>query len=122
MNYMFYKASSFSGDISQWDVSRVTNMKYMFYSASSFNADISKWDVSRVTYMNHMFAFASSFAQTLCGAWLTSAADKDRMFDESSGRICATTIASTGFSPESKEDLQDAIGKCVDVNEKKSNI
>ena len=96
MAYMFYSASSFNGDISKWDVSRVTNMAYMFYSASSFNVDISKWDVSRVTTMKQTFAGTSSFAQTLCGAWLTSAADKDGMFDGSSGRLCTTT--STSYS------------------------
>ena len=49
----------FNGDISKWDVSRVTNMDNMFYQASLFNADLSKWDVSRVTNMGRMFAFAS---------------------------------------------------------------
>ena len=88
---MFYSASSFNGDLAKWDVSRVTNMEDMFYYASSFNWDISKWDVSRVTNMEDMFYSASSFAQTLCGKWQASKADKDGMFDGSSGRICKTT-------------------------------
>ena len=92
MAYMFSSASSFNGDISRWDVSRVTDMANMFYSASSFNGDISRWDVSKVTDMEEMFNGASSFAQMLCGdAWVTSTANKDRMFDGSSGRICTTT-------------------------------
>ena len=40
----------FNGDISQWDVSNVTNMEYMFYACESFNQDISNWDVSNVFY------------------------------------------------------------------------
>ena len=45
----------FNGDISEWDVSKVTNMKSMFQNASAFNGDISKWDVSKVTNMDNMF-------------------------------------------------------------------
>ncbi len=44
--------------------------------------------------MSKMFKGASSFAQTLCGAWYTSTADKEGMLDGSSGLIC-TTSAST---------------------------
>ena len=43
---MFY-GSKFNGDISEWDVSSVTNMDSMFY-CSKFNGDISEWDVSSV--------------------------------------------------------------------------
>ena len=34
------------GSIRDWDVSGVTDMSHMFSSASSFNGDISNWDVS----------------------------------------------------------------------------
>ena len=53
MEYMFY-GSNFNGDISYWDVSNVTNMKAMFYG-SDFNGDISRWDVSNVEDMNYIF-------------------------------------------------------------------
>jgi surface protein len=52
---MFYKASSFSGDISAWDVSSVVRMGWMFFGASSFTGDLSGWDVSNVEMMNAMF-------------------------------------------------------------------
>ena len=42
---------SFNGDVSMWDVSKVTTMYYTFLQASAFNGDISKWDVGRVTTM-----------------------------------------------------------------------
>ena len=79
--------SSFNEDISGWDVSNVISMISMFNSATSFNGDISKWDVSKVITMEKMFSGASSFAQTLYGAWYTSAANRDGMFDGSSGKI-----------------------------------
>lgn len=46
--------SSFNGDISQWDVSKVEHMNGMF-SNSQFNGDISQWDVSNVQNMHAMF-------------------------------------------------------------------
>ncbi len=46
--------SQFNGDISRWNVSKVTNMSCMFYE-SRFNGDISRWDVSKVTDMSCMF-------------------------------------------------------------------
>ena len=42
-------------DISEWDVSKVNNMRYMFYRCYNFNCDLSKWDVSNVTDMHSMF-------------------------------------------------------------------
>ena len=46
--------SKYNGDISRWDVSNVENMEGMFFD-SSFNGDISDWDVSNVTDMVYMF-------------------------------------------------------------------
>jgi surface protein len=46
---MFDKASSFNKNISEWDVSNVTDMYYTFRDAKSFNQDISKWNISKVT-------------------------------------------------------------------------
>ena len=43
---------TFNDDISQWNVSSVTDMENMFYEASSFNSDVSSWDVSSVETMH----------------------------------------------------------------------
>ena len=44
-------------DISEWDVSNVTNMSCMFYGCKKLESvgDISSWDVSNVTDMSFMF-------------------------------------------------------------------
>ena len=50
--------SEFDGDISDWDVSNVTNMEDMFSHCkyTGNNGDISKWNVSKVENMGYMFA------------------------------------------------------------------
>jgi surface protein len=65
---MFYRASSFNGNISLWDVSQVRDMQGMFNGASSFNVDVSLWDISQVQDMSYMFYDASLFNNNLC-AW-----------------------------------------------------
>ena len=71
MDYMFYGASEFQGDISRWDTSSVHNMEGMFWNASTFDADISGWDVSDVTNMKSMFEDAFRFDADI-GNWNTS--------------------------------------------------
>ena len=55
MFFMFNYAESFNSDISNWNVSNVTDMSGMFEGALSFNQDISSWNVSNVEYMSGMF-------------------------------------------------------------------
>jgi surface protein len=46
----------FNGDLSTWDVLKVTTMKNTFLRAISFNEIILFWDVCQVTDMDWMFA------------------------------------------------------------------
>jgi hypothetical protein len=43
------------GHISDWDVSKVTNMKSLFNNMQNFNDCIDNWNVSNVTDMQGMF-------------------------------------------------------------------
>ena len=80
MSWMFNGASSFNGDISEWDVSGVTDMSGMFAYATSFNGDISEWDVSGATGMSWMFSGASSFNGDLSDWDVSGVADMSGMF------------------------------------------
>ena len=57
MSNMFDSASSFNGDLSSWDVSKVTDMVWHVHqSPTDFNGrPLNSWDVSSVTNMNDMF-------------------------------------------------------------------
>ncbi len=68
MEGMFNGAYIFNSDISNWDVSNVTNMNSLFNIALAFNGDISAWDVSNVITMNLMFSNAQAFNQEI-GNW-----------------------------------------------------
>ena len=80
MSYMFLH-SSFSGDLSGWDVSSVTDMSGMFRN-STFNGDLSGWDVSSVTDMSYMF-WDASFNGDLSGWDVSSVTDMPGMFGRS---------------------------------------
>jgi surface protein len=55
--------STFNGDVSSWDVSKVTTMKSMFEGAAAFNGDLFSWDVSKVTASSD-FATDSALEET----------------------------------------------------------
>jgi surface protein len=71
MSNLFNDKSEFNDDISNWDVSNVTNMERMFNLATSFNQPLNNWDVSNVTNMEFMFEMAESFNQPL-SSWNVS--------------------------------------------------
>ena len=80
MKDLFTDKPTFNDDISEWNVSNVTDMSYMFGSSDmgdffgpppAFNQDIGDWNVSNVTNMSAMFYGASAFNQDI-GGWNVS--------------------------------------------------
>ena len=69
---MFQSARAFNKPLSDWNVSRVTNMCNVFHHASAFNQDLSQWDVSQVTNMKWMFVKVPSFQWNTIQAWHVS--------------------------------------------------
>ena len=71
---MFHGAAAFQGNVSDWDVSRVTHMgdpydgwgnAGMFSQAVAFNSDLSRWNVGSLRYAHGMFNGATSFQSDL---------------------------------------------------------
>ena len=54
-----------TGDLSNWNVSKVSNMTFIFGGCEYFNQDLSKWNVSNVTDMSYMFYNCKSFNQDI---------------------------------------------------------
>ena len=75
-----YGRQAFNGDISEWDVSKVTNMFSMFQGATTFDQDISDWNVTQVRSMGSMFQDATAFNQDISGWNVTNVANMVGMF------------------------------------------
>jgi surface protein len=65
MKSTFSGRARFDEDLSRWNASNVIDMSYMFYGATQFNGDLSRWDVANVTNMYGMFSRASQFNRDL---------------------------------------------------------
>jgi len=107
MSELFYSDSKrrfFNQDISDWDVSNVTNFKKMFRN-SQFNQDISKWDVSNGATFNMMF-YESNIDQPNLKYWSinTTSSQEFRplgsMFGRMSGSNNSDFHHSSDWSPE----------------------
>ena len=74
-----YGLDEFNGDISEWDVSNVTNMYGLFWN-SKFNGDLSKWDISNVRNMKGMFYHSSFNNNSICGWNVSKVKSTEMMF------------------------------------------
>lgn len=72
MDYLFFNAVYFNGDVSTWDVSNVNSFTAMFGSCSNFNGNLSSWNTVRAVNMNSMFDGASKFQGHGLSNWNTS--------------------------------------------------
>ena len=79
MSDLFY-GTNFNGNISNWDVSNVTNMRFMFNGDGEFNQDISNWNVSNVTDMRCMFSNCKKFNKDISKWNVSNVTDMYCMF------------------------------------------
>jgi surface protein len=78
---VFQNATNFNQPLSNWNVSKVTNMSKMFNGASNFNKDISIWKVGKVTDMSYMFNGASGLGNLDLSSWDIGSVRKDKNVD-----------------------------------------
>lgn len=84
MNTAFYNCKSLTSlDVSNWDVSHVTDMWAAFgYCQKITSLDVSNWDVSNVTDMYAIFFYLSSVTNLNISNWNTNkVTTMNRMFD-----------------------------------------
>ena len=93
MNELFRGASSFNADISDWDVSAVTNMRHMFSDASAFNVDISDWDIRKVTDLSYTFYSAYAFNADISKWDVRAVTDMSYAFAYASSTTCFCVVA-----------------------------
>ncbi len=82
MNNMF-AGSSFNGDLSSWNLSKVENMERMFFNTIFFNQPLNSWNTSNVTNMKEMFKEAFLFNQPLNNWNVSNVIDMKGMFEGS---------------------------------------
>jgi surface protein len=80
MNTLFRSGREFNDDISEWDVSNVTDMDHMFSGNRHFNQSLNEWDVSKVIKMSQMFGEAKEFNQPLTAWNVSRVRNMSRMF------------------------------------------
>ena len=71
MKNMFFGASAFDQDISNWDVEIVTDMSQMFRDAAAYDQILNTWTTTSLVTANGLFHGATLFNQDL-GNWNTS--------------------------------------------------
>ncbi len=86
MEWMFLKAENFNSDIGNWDVSNVKNMDIMFFDAKKFNSPLNSWDISNVVSMSGMFVGANNFDKNLSNWKLNKVENCNQIF------ACATAF------------------------------
>ncbi len=83
MSYMFRECRSQSSDLSNWNVSKVTDMKHMFEQSGNFSGSLENWDTSNVTDMSYMFSYGAAHNPLSIGSWdVSKVTDMNNMFNK----------------------------------------
>jgi len=95
MSEVFKDCKNFNGDISGWETSQVTDFSYVFRGATTFNQPLVSWNTEKALYFNQMFRDATAFNQPL-GSWNTGKARSFHwMFKDTS--VTSVSIKTTAY-------------------------
>merc|ERR1712021_297266 len=95
MSEVFKDCKNFNVDISGWETSQVTDFSYVFRGATTFNQPLVSWNTEKALYFNQMFRDATAFNQPL-GSWNTGKARSFHwMFKDTS--VTSVSIKTTAY-------------------------
>ena len=107
MDSMFESAINFNGwNISEWNVSKVKNLREVFRRASKFNQDLSRWNTESATTMYGMFRGASNFNADISNWNIGSLKDANALiwntnsFSQDNYESFLQTLANSNISPK----------------------
>ena len=82
LSAMFFGATSFNSDVSEWKTHNCVNMSSMFCGATLFNSSLGRWVTAQVQDMSLMFDDCRAFTGDGLKLWEVSAeTDKTSMFN-----------------------------------------
>ena len=113
---MFQNASRFNEDLSDWDVSRVTDFSRMFNGVPTFDQDLGDWDVSSATDLTDMFhavTLSRENYDSLLAGWGAIDADEDdlqpdRSFSAGNSIYCNQSAHDVLTNPPNRWTIADA--------------
>ena len=113
---MFYDLSVLTSlDFSNFDTSRVTNMRSMFiYSGSLTSLDLSKWNTSNVTDMNYMFSGCGSLTSLDVSNFNTSnVTSMEAMFNSCES---LTSLDVSNFNTSNVPSMNNMFNSCSNLS------
>jgi surface protein len=107
-SFMFYNVKTYIGDVSNWDVSNVTEMYRMFRECSN-PGDLLKWDVSKVIDMEGMFTKCSNIPDL--SKWdVSNVTNMYRMFYK-----CSNIPDLSKWDVSKVTDMEDMFTNCTNI-------
>ncbi len=76
----FFQATNFTGNLSQWNVSTIQDLRFTFMDDALFTSDLSAWEVGNVTSLRSTFMNCTSFNSDLSQWDVSQVQDISRMF------------------------------------------
>ena len=92
MSGTFWFCKNFNSNLNNWNVKKVRYMCNMFYNCSSFNSNLSNWETNNVLKMNGMFEYCTNFKGIGLDHWnVKKVNDMSSMFNNCENFNCDLT-------------------------------